>query len=96
MDSSSECRAPQLRHRRLSATQLARLVLSFLIFSANSIPEIVTAALVNRLNPSMSRIQLLHSPMDTRLFKYWLERTFTRRGSSPSSFTSRTALCEAA
>src|SRR6266851_4095673 len=27
--SSSECRVPQLRHRRLSAAQLARLVLSF-------------------------------------------------------------------
>jgi hypothetical protein len=37
----------------------------------------------------------LHDP-PTRSFKYWLVRTFTRRGSSPSSFISRTARCEAA
>jgi transposase len=32
----------------------------------------------------------------TRLFKYWLDRTWTRPGSSPSSFISRTARCDAA
>ena len=70
----------------------------FLIFSANSIPEIVTAAFSNRLNPSMGRVRCftLWWSCSTRLFKYWLERTFTRRGSSPSSFISRTARCEAA
>src|SRR5260370_36689783 len=70
----------------------------FLIFSANSIPEIVTAALSNRLNPSMGRIRCftLRWSCSTRLFKYCLERTFTPRGSSPSSFISRTARCEAA
>src|SRR5712691_8751827 len=70
----------------------------FLIFSANSIPEIVTAASSNRLNPSMDRIRCftLRWSCSTRLFKYWLERTFTRRGSSPLCFISRTARCEAA
>jgi hypothetical protein len=58
----------------------------FLIFSANSIPEIVTAALSNRLNLSMGRIRCftLRWSCSTRLFKYWLERTFTRRGCSDS------------
>jgi len=31
-----------------------------------------------------------------RLFKYWLDRTLTRRGSSPASFISLTARCDAA
>src|SRR6266481_5552359 len=35
----------------------------FLIFSASSIPEIVTAALSNRLNPQHRPDSLLHSPM---------------------------------
>ncbi len=70
----------------------------FLIFSASSIPEIVTTALSNRLNPSIGRIRCftLRWSCSTRLFKYWLDRSLTRPGSSPSSFISRTARCEAA
>src|SRR6202162_4326121 len=70
----------------------------FLIFSASSIPEIVTTALSNRLNPSIGRIRCftLRWSCSTKLFKYWLDRTLTRPGSSPSSFISRTARCEAA
>src|ERR1700676_1146172 len=70
----------------------------FLIFSASSIPEIVITALSNRLKPSMGRIRcfILRWSCSTRLFKYWLDRTLTRPGSSPSAFISRTARCEAA
>ncbi len=70
----------------------------FLSFSASSIPEIVTAALSNRLKPSMGRIRCfaLRWSCSTRLFKCWLDRILTRHGGSPSSFSSRTARCEAA
>jgi len=52
----------------------------FLIFSVNSIPEIVTTALPNRLNPSIGRIRCctLRWSCSTRLFKYRLDRTWTR------------------
>src|SRR5215472_12710773 len=54
----------------------------FLIFSANSIPLIVTTALSNRLNPSIGRIRCFTRrwSCSIKLFKYWLDRTFTRRG----------------
>src|SRR5215469_1914781 len=57
----------------------------------------VTAALSNRLNPSIGRIRCFTRrwARSTRLFKYWLDRTFTRGGSSPASFISRTARCDA-
>src|SRR5215813_3087102 len=52
----------------------------------------VTAAWSKRLNPSIARIRCLirRWSCSTRLFKYWLDRTFTRHGSSPVSFISRT------
>jgi hypothetical protein len=70
----------------------------FLIFSASSIPLIVIAAWSNRLNPSIGRIRCFTRrwSCSMRLFKYWLDRTRTRRGSSPASFISRTARCDAA
>ena len=50
----------------------------FLIFSANSIPEIVTVARSNRLNPSMGRIRCFTRrwSCSTKLFRYWLHRSF--------------------
>src|SRR5262249_37698668 len=50
------------------------------------------------VNPSIGRIRCLirRWSCSTRLFKYWHDRTFTRRGSSPVSFISRTARCDAA
>jgi hypothetical protein len=70
----------------------------FLIFSANSIPLMVTAAFSNRLNPSIGRIRCLTRrwSCSMRLFKYWLDRTLTLWESSPVSFISRTARCNAA
>src|SRR5215831_11135340 len=70
----------------------------FLIFSANSIPLIVTTAWSNLLNPSIGRIRCFTRrwSCSIKLFKYWLDRTFTRRGSSPSSFISRNARWDAA
>jgi len=70
----------------------------FLIFSANSIPLMVAAAWSNRLNPGIGRIRRLTRrwPCSMRLFKYWLDRTLTILESSPASFISRTARCDAA
>jgi hypothetical protein len=65
----------------------------FLIFSANSMPPIITTALSNSLQTehrSKPIISLGDDPLD-KLFKYWFDRTFTRLGNSPASFISRTA-----
>src|SRR6202140_720470 len=46
----------------------------FLIFSASSIPEIVTTAWSNRFNPSIGRIRCFTLRWScSRLFKYWLD-----------------------
>src|SRR5271166_610749 len=75
-----------------------RLNWFFLIFSANSMPRIVTAAVSNRLNPSIGRIRCLirRWSCSTTLFKYWEERIRTRRGRVPTSLSWATARCEAA
>lgn len=45
-----------------------------LTLPAGSIPEIGTNASANRLNPGFT----LRRPSSTRLFKYWMDRTWTR------------------
>ena len=65
-----------------------RLNWCFLIFCANSMPRMVTAAVSNRLNPSIGRIRFLirRWSRSIRLFKYLLDRTHTRCDSVPTSF----------
>ena len=67
----------------------------FLIFSANSIPLIVTAALSNRLNPSNS---LFDSPvvLFDEIVQVSARSTLTLLKSSSVSFISLTARCDAA
>ncbi len=88
--SNCESRVPQLRHRRrFDPPSLPVLNCPLLIFSANSIPEIVITALSKRFKPSIGRIRCftLRWSCSTRLFKYWLDRTFTRPGSSRSALS---------
>jgi putative transposase len=64
----------------------------------NSMPEIVVAALLNRLRPSITFVLDLmwRWSCSIRLFRYFEDRTFVSSGSRPSTFISRTARCEAA
>ena len=57
-----------------------RLNWYFLIFCANSMPRIVTGAVLNRLNPSIGRIRcfIRRWSCSTTLFRYWEERIRTR------------------
>src|SRR5271166_4573258 len=75
-----------------------RLNCCFLIFSANSMPRIVTAAVSNRLNPSIGRTRcfIRRWSCSMTLFKYLQERIHTRRGKVPAAFNLATARCEAA
>jgi hypothetical protein len=59
---------------------------------------IVTAAVSNRLNPSIGRIRCLirRWSCSTTLFRYLLDRIRTRRGTVPIDFSSAIALCDAA
>src|SRR4029077_603562 len=61
-------------------------------------PRIVTAAVSNRLNPSIGRIRSLirRWSCSTTLFKYLQDRIRTRRGNVPASFRFVTARCDAA
>ena len=61
-------------------------------------PEIVVAALLNRLKPSITFVRdlMLRWSCSTRLFRYFEDRIFVPSGSRPSDFISRTARCEAA
>jgi hypothetical protein len=70
----------------------------FLIFAASSIPLIVTAAVWNRLKPSIGRIRCFtwRWSCSIPLFRYLLERTRIRFGIFRSAFNSRTARCDAA
>ena len=72
--------------------------LFFLIFSANSMPRIVTAAVSNRLNPSIGRTRcfIQRWSCSMTLFKYLQEHIRTRRGKVPAAFNLATARCEAA
>src|SRR5260370_12520606 len=78
--------------------QQSEVELVFLYLSANSMPRIVTAAVSNRLNPSIGRIRCLirRWSCSTRLFKYLEERICTRRGSLLISLSWDTARCAAA
>ena len=89
---------PKFPERWLLFVSGLRLNCCFLIFSANSMPRIVTAAVSNRLNPSIGRIRcfIRRWSCSTTLFKYLQDRTRTRRGSVPTSFSLATARCEAA
>jgi hypothetical protein len=55
----------------------------FFIFAASSMPRIVTAAVSNRLNPSIGRTRcfILRWSCSITLFKYLQERTCTRSSS---------------
>ena len=70
----------------------------FLIFSANSMPIMVTAAFSNRSKPQHRSNSLFDSPMAlfNEVVQYWPDRTLTLRASSPVSFISRTARCDTA
>src|SRR4029077_16606515 len=59
-------------------------------------PRIVTAAVSNRLNPSIGRIRCLirRWSCSIALFKYLQERIRTRRGKVPAAFNSATTRCE--
>jgi hypothetical protein len=66
------------------------------MFSANSIPRIFTAAVSNRLNPSIGLTTLLYSPVilldrSITLFRYLQDRTCTRRGKIPEFLSLSTA-----
>src|SRR6266849_1520014 len=63
MGSSSECRVPQLRHRRLSAAQLTRLVLSFFDLLCQLDPGNRYRRVVESLESQHGPGSLLHSPM---------------------------------
>src|SRR5229473_1743911 len=63
MGSSSECRVPQLRHRRLSAAQLARLELSFFDLLRQLDPRNRYRRVVQSLEPQHGPDSLLHSAM---------------------------------
>src|SRR5271157_4850341 len=61
-------------------------------------PRIVTAAVSNRLNPSIGRTRcfIRRWSCSMTLFKYLQERIRTRRGKVPAAFNLATARCEAA
>src|SRR3982750_1105905 len=64
--------------------RLPTLNCCFLIFAASSIPLMVTAAVWNRVNPSIGRIRCFTRRWfcSVPLLRYLLERTRTRVGSS--------------
>src|ERR1700757_3254545 len=70
-----------------------RLNWCFLIFSASSMPRIVTAAVSNRLNPSigLTRCFIRRWSCSTTLFKHLQDRIRSRRGNLPDSFRLVTA-----
>jgi hypothetical protein len=76
--------------------KLSRLNWSF--FSANSMPQIVTVAVSNHLNPIIDRIRCLirRRFCSTTLFKYIHDRNRTRCGNVPAAFSLATARCQAA
>ncbi len=63
MGSSSECRVPQLRHRRLSTAQLACLVLSFFDLLRQLDPGNRYRRVFESLESQHGPDSLLHSPM---------------------------------
>src|SRR6516225_109211 len=75
-----------------------RLNWCFLIFAASSMPRIATAAVSNRLNPSIGRTRcfIRRWSCSVTLFKYLLDRTCTLPGSFPAVLSLATARCEAA
>src|SRR5215472_1155017 len=98
MWSSGERCTPLFRHRCFPIPELADFELALLdlfrqLDSANG-----DRCVVESFEPQHRPNPLFDSAWScsTRLFKYWLDRTFTRRGSSPVSFISRTARCDAA
>src|SRR5882757_5910497 len=61
----------------------------------NSMPEIVVAAPLNRLKPSMTFVRdlMFRWSCSIKLFRYFEDLTSVSAGSKPSAFISRTARC---
>ena len=76
---------------------VARLNWPLRIRWISSIPEIVVAALLNRLKPSMTFVRdlMLRWSCSIKLFKYFEDLTSVSAGSKPSALISRTTRCEA-
>src|SRR6202163_3256587 len=98
MGSSCECRAPQFRHRRIAPTEFARLELPLLDLLCQLDARDRYDRVVESLESQHRPDSLLHSPMVLlhQIVQVLVDRTWTRPGSSPLSFISRTARCEAA